>query len=33
VLAHQDRLFLVDTNNHRVVEYRPQEQVYETWAQ
>ena len=33
VLAHRDRLFLVDTNNHRVVEYRPQEQVYETWAQ
>lgn len=33
VLAHRDRLFLVDTNNHRVVEYRPQDQVYETWAQ
>ena len=28
-----DRVLVVDTNNHRVVEYRPSENVYRTWAQ
>ncbi len=27
-----DRLFLVDTNNHRVLEYRPGQRSYRTWA-
>ena len=28
-----DRVLVVDTNNHRVVEYRPSENAYRTWAQ
>jgi thiol-disulfide isomerase/thioredoxin len=27
-----DRVFLVDTNNHRILQYRPAEKAYETWA-
>ena len=28
-----DRVLVVDTNNHRVVEYRPSENAYRTWTQ
>jgi sugar lactone lactonase YvrE len=27
-----ERVFLVDTNNHRILLYRPAEKAYETWA-
>lgn len=32
LVAGADRIFLVDTGNHRVEEYRPSTQTYRTWA-